>query len=40
VVPADTADARGIDVAFSYDDTLFPVPQRLETARRRSRSLL
>jgi hypothetical protein len=26
VVHADTGDARGIDVAFIYDDTLFQVP--------------
>ncbi len=26
VVHADTGDARGIDVAFLYDDTLFEVP--------------
>ena len=28
VVHADTDDARGIDVAFIYDDTLFEVPRR------------
>ena len=26
MVHADTDDARGIDVAFIYDDTLFQVP--------------
>jgi hypothetical protein len=26
VVHADTGDARGIDIAFIYDDTLFQVP--------------
>ena len=30
VVHADTGDARGIDVAFIYDDTLFQVPLPLE----------
>jgi predicted extracellular nuclease len=30
VVHADTEDARGIDVAFIYDNTLFQVPQPLE----------
>ncbi len=30
VVHADTDDARGIDVAFIYDDTLFQVPAPLE----------
>jgi predicted extracellular nuclease len=30
VVHADTGDARGIDVAFIYDDTLFRVPLPLE----------
>jgi predicted extracellular nuclease len=30
VVHADTEDARGIDVAFVYDDTLFQVPSPVE----------
>ena len=30
VVHADTGDARGIDVAFIYDDTLFQVPEPLK----------
>ena len=30
VVHADTGDARGIDIAFIYDDTLFQVPLPLE----------
>ena len=30
VVHADTEDARGIDVAFIYDETLFQVPLPLE----------
>jgi predicted extracellular nuclease len=30
VVHADTGDARGIDVAFIYDDTLFGVPLPLQ----------
>jgi hypothetical protein len=30
VVHADTDDARGIDIAFIYDDTLFQVPLPLE----------
>jgi predicted extracellular nuclease len=30
VVHAHTGDARGIDVAFIYDDTLFQVPLPLE----------
>lgn len=30
IVHADTEDARGIDVAFIYDDTLFHVPEPLD----------
>jgi hypothetical protein len=30
VTGTDTGDARGIDVVFIYDDTLFQVPLPLE----------